>query len=84
MDNCKDFAKVASSLLRMKIIPLPDDTETLQSQVVEDSQLSSTPLGDASQAVQDISLDNSLAKEGISLPDLARKVLHFVFGCQEQ
>ena len=58
MNNCKDFAKVASSLLRMKIIPLPDDTEGLQAQVVEYSQLNSTPLGDASQAAQNISLDN--------------------------
>ena len=79
MDNCKDFVKLASPILPIKVIPLPDNMEASQSQFVEDSQIYSTPPSQATQAVQEISLDgdNSLIKEGSSLPDVARQVFYY-------
>ncbi|CAB4039070.1 Hypothetical predicted protein [Paramuricea clavata] len=76
MDNCMDFVKVASPILPMKVIPLPDNMEASQSQFVEDSQAYSTPPSQTSQAVRDISFegDNSTLKEGSSLPDIARQI----------
>ena len=82
MDNCKDFVNVASPVLPMKVIPLPDNMEASQSQFVEDSQIYGTPPSQASQAVQEISFDgdNSLVKEGSSLPDIARQVRYSILG----
>lgn len=86
MDNCKDFVKVASPILPIKVIPLPDNVEASQSQFVEDSQIHSTPPSQATQEVQETSLDgeSSLLKEGSSLPDIARQVLNneqLILGC---
>ena len=79
MDNCKDFVKLTSPILPIKVIPLPDNMEASQSQFVEDSQIYSTPPSQATQAVQEISLDgdNSLIKGGLSLPDIARQVFYY-------
>ena len=76
MDNCKDFVKVASPILPIKVIPLPDNVEQSQSQFVEDSQIYSTPPSQVTQAVQEISVDgeSSLLKGGSGLPDIARQV----------
>ena len=79
MDNCKDFVKLASPILPIKVIPLPDNMEASQSQFEADSQIYSTPPSQETQAVQEISLDgdNSLIKEGLSLPDIARQVFYY-------
>ncbi|XP_028405192.1 meiotic recombination protein REC114-like [Dendronephthya gigantea] len=77
VDNCKDFVRVASPIMPIKMIQFQDNTEASQSQFVEDSQIISTPQSETLQSVQDMSLeeDNHLPKQGSSLPEIARQIV---------